>query len=352
MPVAGGRPIVKRLLWSVCIVQSVALAASTRLSAQSAADFYAAKKNLTIIIASGVGGGYDTYARSFARHFGRHVAGNPNIVLQNMEGASGLEATNYVANKAPRDGTTILATYNSLLILPLFDKTRAFYEVRTMNWIGSIAKATEDCFTWHTSSIKTIEQAKMHEVLMGSTGATGDSAIFPKLLNSLVGTKFRTISGYSTNAQYLAIERGEVEGSCGLGQSTVAAAKPDWVSGHKMNYLVQFGLAKVPAMENAPLATELVGDENDKKIFELLAYPQEMGRPFAAPPGVPADRVAALRTAFDKTMRDPDFLADSAKASQAVQPMQGEAVASMLQQAYATPNDVIARYNALIADAR
>ncbi len=255
----------KRRLSSVLVAGGFVIAFPIGASDDTVADFYAAKKNLTIIIASGVGGGYDSYARSFAHYFGRHVAGNPNIVLQNMEGASGLEATNYIANKAPRDGTTILATYNSLLILPLIDKSRARFDVRTMNWIGSIAKATEDCFTWHTSPIQTIEQVKTHEVLMGSTGATGDSAIFPKLLNSLVGTKFKTISGYSTNAQYLAIERGEVEGSCGLGQSTVAAAKPDWVAGHKMNYLVQFGLARDPAMADAPLATELVDNVDDKR---------------------------------------------------------------------------------------
>lgn len=317
---------------------------AVQVSAETPAEFYGAKKRLTLIVAAGVGGGYDVYARSFARFYGMHIPGNPGIVVQNMDGASGLEATNYVANKAPRDGTVILATYNSLLITPLFDNKQVLFEIPAMNWLGSIAKATANCFTWHASPVKTLDQAKTREVLLGATGATGNSAIFPQLLNNLLGTKFKVISGYQTNAMYLAVERGEIEGICGLGYSTLVAAKPDWAQGNKMQTLIQFGLTKDPDMKDAPLAVDLVSNPQDKRIFELLAYPQEMGRPFAAPPGVPADRVAALRAAFDSTINDPEFLAEAKRTRQDVQPMTGAEMEKMLKQAYATPKDIIERY--------
>lgn len=327
----------------------LAVATTSAHAAETPAEFYAAKKQIRLIIASGVGGGYDVYARTLARHFGRHVPGNPTIVVQNMDGASGLEATNYITVKAPRDGTEILATYNSLLIAPLFDNNQVLYDVPSLNWLGSIAKAVANCFAWHASSIKTLDDAKGREVPLGATGATGNSAVFPKVLNSLLGTRFKVISGYQTNAMYLAVERGEVEGICGLGFSTVVAAKPDWVKDKKVTTLIQFGLGKDPDMGNAPLAIDLVNGANDKRIFELLAYPQEMGRPFAAPPGVPADRVAALRAAFDATLKDPEFLAESKRLSQDVQPMTGAAMEAMLKQAYAAPKEVIQRYIELTA---
>jgi tripartite-type tricarboxylate transporter receptor subunit TctC len=323
---------------------ALAVIASPTPAAETPAEFYAAKKQIKLIIAAGVGGGYDVYARSLARHFGRHLPGNPAIVVQNMDGASGVEATNYMAVKAPKDGSEILATYNSLLVTPLFDKNQILFDVPSMNWIGSVAKAVANCFVWHGSTIKSLDDAKGREVPLGATGATGNSAVFPKVLNGLLGTKFKVISGYQTNAMYLAVERGEVEGICGLGFSTVVAAKPDWVNDNKVRTIIQFGLTKDPEMGDAPLATDLVKEGNDKKIFELLAYPQEMGRPFAAPPGTPADRVAALRAAFDATMKDPEFLAEAKRLNQDVQPMTGAAMESMLKQAYAAPKEVIQRY--------
>jgi tripartite-type tricarboxylate transporter receptor subunit TctC len=337
-----------RILAGIAAAVGLSAFMAQPVSAETPAEFYAGKR-LTLIVASGVGGGYDVYARSFARFYGRHVPGNPTIVVQNMDGASGLEATNYIANKAPRDGSVILATYNSLLIQPLLDnnQVQVLFDIPTMSWIGSIAKAIANCFTWQTSAIKTLDQAKGHEVLLGATGATGNSAIFPKVLNNLLGTKFKVISGYQTNAMYLAVERGEVEGICGLGTSTIAAAKPDWVSSNKLNILIQFGLTKDPTLGDAPLAIDLMKDANDKRIFELLAYPQEMGRPYAAPPGVPADRLAALRAAFDATMADPEFLAESKRINQDVQPMTGAAMEAMLKQAYGTPKEIIARYATL-----
>ena len=320
---------------------------TTAATAQSVEDFYKAKR-LTLIIASGVGGGYDAYGRTLARHFGRHLPGNPIVIVQNMDGASGLEATNHIANRAERDGSVFLATYNSLLIQPLFDNNNILFDALTLNWIGSVAKSTAFCFTWHTSSARSLEQAMVREVTMGSTGATGNNTIFPKLLNQLTGTKFKPIPGYTSNGVYLALEQGEVEGICGTGYAAVNATKPQWLSEKKLNILTQFGIGKSADMPDVPLARDFVKNPADRKIFDLLAYPQEMGRPFVAPPNVPQDRLQALRRAFDATMKDPEFLAESKKAFQDVEPLTGEEVTRLLKDAYATPQDVIVRYKELI----
>ncbi len=313
----------------------------TPAAAQSAADFYKGGK-LTLIVASGVGGGYDAYARTFARHFDRHVPGQPAVVVQNMDGASGMIATNHLANRAARDGSVILATYNSLLIQPLFDNNNVQFDVQTMGWIGSIGKQANICMTWHTSPVKKLEDAKNREMSVSSTGATSSTTQLPNVLNRLVGTKFKPIIGYATNEMYLALERGEVDGLCGLSYSTMKASHGDWVAGKKLNILTQFGSARIADLLDVPLALDFVAKAEDRQVFQMLAYPQEIGRPIVAPPGVPADRLAALRKAFDDTMKDPQFLAESQKVNQDVEPLSGAEVAAKLKQAYATPKEVIA----------
>src|SRR3954452_23497276 len=183
-----------------------------------AAQVYAGKQ-IRMVIASGAGGGYDAYARALARHIGRHIAGNPAIISQNMPGAAGITATNWTYSIAPKDGTVILATYNALLAEPLYGNPAARYDVLKFEYIGSIGKQQNVCGTWHTSPIKTIEQAKTREVTVASTGATGNSASMPRILNGMLGTKFKLIMGYSTTEQRLAVERGEAEGICGLSWS-------------------------------------------------------------------------------------------------------------------------------------
>jgi tripartite-type tricarboxylate transporter receptor subunit TctC len=343
-------PSTRFLRFTVLATVLVALFGATEASSQSPADFYKGKR-LNLIIASGVGGGYDSYARVLSRHWGKYIPGNPTVVVQNMDGAAGITATNHIANKAERDGTVVLATYNTLTIQPLLDNKGILYDSQTLNWIGSIGKQVNICVTWAaTSPIKTLDQAKTTEIPVSSTGATGNSATLPNMMNKLIGTKFKVIIGYSTEGQRLALENGEVGGICGLSYTTLMASNPEWILQKKLNILVQSGLEKNKDLTDVPLLTEFIKDENDKKIINLLAAPQEMGRPIVAPPGVPADRVQALRRSFDQVMKDPDFLAESTKAFQFVEPMTGEQMTTMLKEIYQTPKALLDRATELTSN--
>jgi tripartite-type tricarboxylate transporter receptor subunit TctC len=325
-------------LYALCV--SIPLAVPVE-AAQSVEDFYKSKR-LTVLVGSGAGGGYDIYARLLMRHMVKHIPGHPATVVQNQDGAAGVHATNLLANKSDRDGSVILATYNNLTIQPLLNTAGIQYDPRTLSWIGSIAKLNNVCITWHTSSVKTFEQAKERQIILSSTGVTSNSTAVPNLLNRLVGTKFKVINGYSTSAQRLAVERGEAEGMC-LAYSTFKASNPEWIQNKKINLLVQVGLTKHPDIPEVPLAMDFLSDQDDKRIMELLNIPQEMGRPMVAPPDIPMDRLQALRRAFDATMKDPDYLAESERAHLEVDPMTGEAMTEMIQRAYALPQALIAR---------
>lgn len=315
--------------------------------AQTAEAFYKGKQ-VRLTIASGSGGGYDTYGRVLARWMPNYVPGKPTFVVQNMDGAGGLKATNYTYAVAPKDGTAFTATYNALAIEPLIGGHGVEYDPLKFNWIGSMGKQQQICTTWHTSPIKTIDDAMTREVVVSSTGATGNSSTLPRLLNELLGTKFKVVNGYGTNEMRLAVERGEAEGICGLSYTTLLASNPDWILNKKINILLQTGDSRHPAMPNVPLAVEKAKSPQDKAILRLYSTPEEMGRPFVAPPGVPADRVEALRRAFDATMKDKGFLADSEKTHLEIDPVTGEAIQKLLEEAYASPPTVIEKVREVV----
>jgi tripartite-type tricarboxylate transporter receptor subunit TctC len=309
-------------------------------AAQSPNALYAGKQ-IRMVIASGAGGGYDAYGRTLARYMGKYIPGNPNIISQNMPGAAGITATNWTYSVAPKDGTVILATYNSLLAEPLFGNPAARYDPLKLESIGSISGQQNICATWHSSPIKTIEQAGTREVTVASTGATGNSATLPKILNAVLGTKFKVIIGYSTTEARLAVERGEVDGVCGLSWSTLKASNPDWVQNNRINILIQTGSKPQAGLTNVPLIVDLVSDLENKKVVELLAFAEEMGRPFMMPPDTPKEMVAVIRRAFDSTLKDPGFLADAEKTLLEVDPLTGEAMEQMLKRAYAMPKALV-----------
>jgi tripartite-type tricarboxylate transporter receptor subunit TctC len=299
-------------------------------------------KTVRVVIPSGAGGGYDTYARVLSAHLAKHLPGNPTIVNQNMPGASGMIGTNWAASdSAPKDGTVIVATYNALLIEPLFDNPQAKYDPRKFEWVGSIGKQQQICVTWHTNPIKTIEQAKEREVIVSSTGATGNASTMPKMLNTMIGTKFKVVTGYTTSESRLAVERGEAEGICGLSYSTLKASNPDWIINKRINVLVQTGTKPQPGLEKVPLVLDLVSDADTKKVLGLLAFPEEMGRPFLMPPGTPKEYVAAMRKAFEETLKDPAFLADAEKSRLEVDPVTGAEMEKMIKAAFETPKPLI-----------
>jgi tripartite-type tricarboxylate transporter receptor subunit TctC len=334
----------KRLLVAAAIAGLAALAPvwTGTASAQSVADFYR-RNGITLNVGSGVGGGFDAYARLLALHYGRHVPGNPSVVVKNVPGATGLVAMNALYNTAPRDGSTILASFNTVVLSALYSDANARFDPRKFGWIGSIGKQTATCLTWHTVPIKTVADARSQEVIVGATGFGSTPVMFPKLLNAMIGTRFKIVSGYSTPGMRLAVERGEIHGICGVAWETHMASVPHWIIDHKVNFLLQLGLKESVHLPGVPLAIDLIQNPEDRQVFELLGIPQEFGRPFLAPPDVPADRLAALQAGFEAMLKDKAYLADAEKAKQFVDPLTAAEVEALIGRAYAAPKDIVTR---------
>jgi tripartite-type tricarboxylate transporter receptor subunit TctC len=300
-------------------------------------------KQVRMVIANGAGGSYDVYARVLSRHLNRHIPGNPSIINQNVPAAAGMQATNWAFAAAPKDGTVIVATYNSLLAEPLYGNPAVRYDPRQFEYIGSISKQQNVCGTWHTHPVKTIAQAKLREVVVGASGTASDSAILPRILNALLDTKFKVVMGYASNESRLAVERGEVDGVCGLSWSTLKSSSPEWVKKKLLNVFAQTGSTRQADLPDVPLVTELVSSPDDKKAVDLLSFQQDMGRPFVMPPGTPKEMVAIIRRAFDDTVKDPAFLADAEKALLEVDPMTGEMMERILKDAFSVPKELLQR---------
>jgi tripartite-type tricarboxylate transporter receptor subunit TctC len=331
------------LVLALMMAAAAAFFGATRFAAAQASEPLYSGKQIRMVIANGAGGAYDIYARILAAHLSRNIPGNPSIIDQNMPIAGGMQATNWAYAEAPRDGSVILATFNSLLAEPLYGNPAARYDPRKFEYIGSISRQQNICATWHTSPVKTIAQAKAQEVIVTATGSSSDSAILPRVLNAVLGTKFKVVLGYSTSDSRLAVERGEADGVCGLSWSTLKAASPEWIQKKLLNVLVQTGTRPQPDLPDVPLLVDLVSSPQDKKAIELLSFQQEMGRPFLMPPGTPKEMVTTMRRAFDATMTDPMFLADANKAFLEVDPMSGETMEQILNNAYAMPAALLHR---------
>jgi tripartite-type tricarboxylate transporter receptor subunit TctC len=309
--------------------------------ASAAQDFYQGKQ-IRLLISTAPGGGYDTYARALARHMSKHIPGNPRIVPRNLPGSDGAIVASTLYYSVPRDGLTFAALTNGIAMEPLFDRFIGRFDALRFSWIGSIGRLMDVCVTWHTSAVKTIEDAKQREVIVSASGSTGNSAMMPKIANELLGTKFKVITGYADPDVTLAMERGEAEGVCGLTYTTLKAARPEWFAEGKLNILLQIGLTKVPDLPNVPSALDLLSNPADREVLELLLVRQEMGRPFAAPPGVPADRVALLRRAFEATLKDPAFLSDAARLQMEIDPLTGPEIEALLAKSYSAPPGIVA----------
>jgi tripartite-type tricarboxylate transporter receptor subunit TctC len=327
-------------LGTMVLAVGLALGSAAPAEAQSAAAFYKGK-NLTMTIVSGAGGGYDTYSRLLSRHIGNHIPGKPSMINQNMPGASGIRGTNWLYNVAPRDGSVMGMTYNTNLLEPLLGNNRAQFDSTKFEWIGSITTQYNTCMIWHTSPVKTIEDIKKQEVRVSTTGLSGNSAKTPLMLNTLLGTKFKVISGYNTRGMRLAVERGEVEGICGFSYDTYEAADPGWLREKKIRFLVQDAPKRIKQLPDVPLLSEYVTNPDHKKALEVLSVKNNVGRPYLFPPGVPQYLVKALRKAFDDTMKDPKFLADAGKMHITPDPMTGAEIAVALKNAYASPKDIV-----------
>ncbi|MFM1814867.1 MAG: hypothetical protein RLZ98_1562 [Pseudomonadota bacterium] len=336
----------RRIALTAMVAATVGAASAVGASAQSVEQFYKGK-TLSIFVGSAPGGGYDTYARTIARHMPDHIPGKPNAVVKNMPGASGLVLAGYMYNKAAKDGSEIAGIHNTAVVEQLLGN-KVQFDSKKYNWLGSANQLTSTCVSHVSTGINTIEEAMKKELLVGATGSASSSTqLVASFLNSLVGTKFKIIRGYpSSTSVFLAMERGEVGGLCGIGWDSLQAQVLQEIQQGKIKILVQTGIEKNPDLKDVPLVLDLAKSPEDRSTLEFLVARQYFGRPYVAPPGTPADRVEALRTAFMATMNDPAFQAASKKAKVPLSPISGKQAQDFITRLFDTPKTIIARANA------
>ena len=320
------------------------------LAQKSVEDFYKGK-NVDLVIGYSPGGGYDLYARMVGQHLSKHIPGNPTIIPRNMPGAGSRTAVAWISNVAPKDGTAIATADQSLSIAQAMgDKalTDMKIDVSKLIYIGNPSADNNTTSMWHTSKVKTIEDAMKYEAPMGATGGSTSSQ-YPRAMNALLGTKFKIILGYpGGNDINLAMERGEVEGRGSNAWASWKSTRMDWIKEKKVNIIVQIGLTKAPDLPDVPLLMDLAKNPDDKAVLKLLSAPTTIGRPLFTSPGVPEERVKALRAAFDATMKDPEFLADAEKRGFDINPVSGEEMQKIVADIVSTPRAVADRLQSII----
>jgi tripartite-type tricarboxylate transporter receptor subunit TctC len=311
-------------------------------------DFYK-DRTVTLIAGYSSGGGFDLYARVLANHLGRHVPGQPRIIVQNMPGAGSMRAANHLYNVAPKDGSVISLT-RSPVIEPLVGATGAAFDATKFTWLGSGASDLTVCGLLGNPKVKTMADARQTEFTLGGLGPGSDEDMYAKILRKLLGLKIHLVSGYPGGAELiLAVERGELDGRCGWAYSSIKISKPDWVAEKKIKLLNVLALERSPELPDVPAIMEFATSERQRQIFKFVLNAQTLGRPFAAPPGIPADRAAALRKAFDATMADPALLAEMKAKKLDVEPIRWQSIETLLKDLYATPKDVVEETRAIIA---
>ena len=306
------------------------------------AAFYKGKQ-LRMIVGSAAGGGYDLFARIVARHIVHHIPGHPSLIVQNQPAAGGVVMTNQLYGQGPKDGTVIGVPINGLPTAPLL-QSRTQFDPTRLNWLGSTNREAYVAFVWHTVPVAGIAELTAKEVVVGATTPGTTMLDFPLLVNDVLGFKFKVVRGYAGTPQInLAIERGEVQGMGGLGWASVKAQTPHWISEKKIKVLAQYGFKRYPELADVPTMLELAKSDADRQAMTMLFARTEYGRPYFLPPDVPAERVAALRRAFDATMKDQAFIAEAAKLQFEVDPLTGEQVQALVAQLAATPREVVVR---------
>jgi tripartite-type tricarboxylate transporter receptor subunit TctC len=336
----------------MAVVALAAMSAFTATYGQSVEEFYKDRR-IKYILGSAGGGGYDVYTRTITKYMGKHIPGNPTFVIQNMPGAGGVVAANYLYNVSPRDGSELGMTGRASAIEPLMnpaDKSAKFVATK-FNWIGTPQQEIGMLLIWQPSPIKTLDDLKKYELTVSSTGRAAATSVYPRLMNNMFGTKFKVIEGYKSSQEGLfAMEKGEVKGHSSGGSSAAFRNRVDpWVKEGKVKIMLQIGMEKDLDYPNVPLITDMATNDAERQILELVLVQQVMGRPVLAPPDVPADRVKALRDAFDATMKDKAFLAEAHKQKLEVNPVGGAQINKMLDHVYATPKEVTNRVAELLA---
>jgi tripartite-type tricarboxylate transporter receptor subunit TctC len=312
--------------------------------AAAQADFYKGK-TMDLVISTGVGGGLDANARVVARHLADHIPGNPTIVPRNMPGAGHIRAANYVFSQAPKDGTVIATFIPVFVMAQVLDRSKSIqFDPANFNWLASTSSSNTTVYVWHTSGVKSLTDATRREVLMGGTGTGSYTIIYPTVMNSLLGTRFKLVTGYQSTAEIgLAMERGEVQGRAGNNFNSLKAENAELLKTGKIVLISQIGLERDPEFPDLPLMTDFAKSDEDRQVLKLFSTDVVIGRPFVTSPGVPTERVALLRKAFDEMMTDPAYLEDSKKAALDVTPVAGAKVQAIVADLVHTPADIVAK---------
>jgi tripartite-type tricarboxylate transporter receptor subunit TctC len=325
----------------LCLFASLTLGGGCR--ADSVADFYKGKA-VTLFVGYTAGGGYDALARIVARHMSRYIPGNPNIVVVNEPGAGTLMLANRLYNVAPRDGTQFGIIARGMVIEPLIGTSNVLFDPGKFTWLGSAANEVSLCVTYGSAAVKTWQDALTTPFTVGGAGSGSDPDVFANVLRNLFGVKDRLVTGYpGTPELSLAMERGEIDGRCGWSWASIKWEKGDWVAQKKLNVLVQMAFAKAPDLPDAPLITDVAQNDEQRQILKLVFSRQVTGRPFVAPPGIPADRKQALRVAFDQTMKDADFRRETQNNGIEINPVSGAEIDALIAELYRMPPGVVAK---------
>ena len=337
-------PISVSHVYVILVTAVLSVMMGTPTFAQSPVEFFK-DKQITFYVGLSPGGGYDLNARLVAKYIGRYIPGQPQVIVKNMPGGGGLVMTNYVANVSPKDGLHIGAPQRGVPFEPLLgDASNAKFDPRTLQWIGSANADTSVAVATRRSGVKTWQDLKQKELIVAGTGIGTESVTVPYVLRNILGFKFRVIAGYPGGSEMnLAMQRGEVDGRGTFSWTSLKPHLKEWVESGELSILYQQGLRKHPDIPNVPLVTEFAENDDQKKMIDLQFTAFELGRPYFVAEGVPADRVAALRRAFEQAMKDKDLLADAEKQDLEANPTRGEEMQDIFTRVFATPKELVAR---------
>jgi tripartite-type tricarboxylate transporter receptor subunit TctC len=326
---------------------AVGLAVAAPAATAAAEDFYAGK---TISIIVDGGGAYEAYARMLAQYLPRYIPGRPTIIVQEMPGAAGVRAANYLNNIAPRDGTVIAGLHGAVLTAPLLSPATAAFDVTRFSWIGNVTRDTYVGYVWHTSPVQSLEEARTKQLVVGGTSVGGNGIDMAIVAKELFGFKIRIVAGYRTSADTkIALERGEIDGT--FANLWTSLKQTDWLAKGLVRVIVQHGSQKHPDLPDVPLFRDFARDDAERQMLDILGLREEITRPYLAPPDVPAERLTQLRRAFDATLRDPAFLADMQRQHMEVEePSNGEELAATVSQIAATSPAVVERLVTLFSN--
>jgi tripartite-type tricarboxylate transporter receptor subunit TctC len=330
-----------------CSALLAALAAAPLSATSQPAEEFFKGKQISLIVGYNPGGTYDLYSRLAATILPRYIPGNPTIIPKNMPGVASVKAANFLHNQAPKDGLTIGMIGQQLALVQALRDPAVEYDMRAFNWLGRFTPIVEVTVIWHTTPVRTIEDATKRETTLGATSAGSTSDSMPMLMNKLAGTKFKIIKGYpGTTGSILAMERGETEGGHATLENLLFG-KADWLRDKKISVIVQYAQGRHPAFPNVPAMVEFGQTPEDKQVLALFGSTADIGRALMTPPGIPADRLAVLRKAFSAMLADPAFKAELEKRHMEFGPMQGEELQALIKTTLDVPPAVVARAIAL-----